>query len=105
MANDYDPVDLASQEAAQAEAAKIREQAEAQLNLDFKWLMTDERGRRLMWELLKQTQMYVDPMTGNSQTFYNLGAQRIGRWLTERLHIACLEMKHLMELERRKANG
>lgn len=57
-----------------------------------------------MWELLSQTGMYRDPMTGNSQTFYNLGAQRIGRWLTERLHVACLEAKHLMELERRKDN-
>lgn len=102
MVADYDPTDLASQDEAKANAAKIREQAKAQSNLDFKWLMSDERGRRFMWELLGECGMYRDPMTGNSQTFYNLGQQRVGRWLTERLHVSCLDLKHLMELERRK---
>lgn len=102
MVADYDPTDLASQEEAKALAAKTREEAQAQSNLDFKWLMSDERGRRFMWQLLSECGMYRDPMTGNSQTFYNLGQQRVGRWLTERLHVSCLDLKHKMELERRK---
>lgn len=102
MVADYDPIDLASQEEAKAEAAKIRDEEQGQANLDFKWLMSDERGRRFMWELLTECRVYHDPMTGNSQTFYNLGQQRVGRWLIERLHTVCLELKHVMELERRK---
>lgn len=102
MVADYDPTDLASQEAAKAETAKTREAEQGQANLDFKWIMSDERGRRFMWDLLGECGMYRDPMTGNSQTFYNLGQQRVGRWLTERLHTVCLELKHVMEMERRK---
>lgn len=48
---------------------------------DIQWLMSDARGRRLMWSWLEFCGVRRTAMTGNSQTFFNLGVQNVGLML------------------------
>ena len=50
-----------------------RKQAARQLSEDLAWLMDDARGRRVAWWLLSKLNAFGPLMTGNSQTFYNIG--------------------------------
>lgn len=51
---------------------------ERQANKDFKELMQIPAFRRFIWWLLEATKMFHVCMTGNSQTFFNLGERNIG---------------------------
>ncbi|WP_298540690.1 hypothetical protein [uncultured Limnobacter sp.] len=48
---------------------------------DFRWLMADKRGRRIMWRLLERTRVYQSSFTGNSQTFFLEGTRNVGLML------------------------
>lgn len=75
----FDPFDLSEQEA-QAEAQKTRERLDSEQRIaDWKWLLSNKRGRRLIWALLEETGMYHPSFTGNAnQTFFNEGKRNIG---------------------------
>jgi hypothetical protein len=76
-----DPLDLAGQERdreAKSLKGKVERDEEA---ADFKWLMSDARGRRFMWRLLGITGLYRSSFTGNSTTFYNEGMRNVGLML------------------------
>jgi hypothetical protein len=76
-----DPLDLAGQERdreAKTLKGKVERDEEA---ADFKWLMSDARGRRFMWRLLGLTGLYRSSFTGNSTTFYNEGMRNVGLML------------------------
>jgi hypothetical protein len=76
-----DPLDLAGQERDRDDKqrkGKVERDEEA---ADFKWLMSDARGRRFMWRLLGLTGLYRSSFTGNSTTFYNEGMRNIGLML------------------------
>lgn len=55
--------------------------AQEQQREDVQWLMSDPRGRRLMWSWLEFCGVRRTAMTGNSQTFFNLGVQNVGLML------------------------
>lgn len=46
---------------------------EVQYKQDLKWLMSDERGRRLMHGWFEEAGLLSQSFTGNSQTFYKEG--------------------------------
>jgi hypothetical protein len=76
-----DPLDLAGQDRdreAKTRKSKVERDQEA---ADFKWLMSDRRGRRFMWRLLGMTGLYRSSFTGNSATFFNEGQRNIGLML------------------------
>lgn len=86
-----DPLDLQGQEAAEADREEKRQQAALQEAEDFKWLMADKRGRRIIWGLLEKTGMYRSSFTGNSETFFREGQRNVGLMLTALLHEHCAE--------------
>ena len=45
---------------------------------DWAGFANDTAGRRVLYEILAMCGMYRQPMTGNSQTFFNLGEQNVG---------------------------
>jgi hypothetical protein len=45
---------------------------------DFKWLMADKRGRRIVHAMLAETGLYQTSFTGNSETFFREGARNVG---------------------------
>lgn len=53
---------------------------------DFKWLMSDKRGRRIVWRLLEQTGVFRSSFTGNSETFFREGARNVGLKVLADLH-------------------
>jgi hypothetical protein len=84
----YDPLDLRSQENAQADAAS-RDKLAAQIELDdFKWLMSSKRGRRVVWRLLERTGVYRSSFTGNSETYFREGMRNVGLMLMAQIHTA-----------------
>lgn len=77
----YDPTDTRALEKRDATETEKHRRIEAQRVEDFKWLMADKRGRRIMWWLLTITGVFLNPFTGNSETFFRCGKQLIGQTL------------------------
>lgn len=84
----YDPLDLAGQEHAKAQAAqRAKVQAENEV-VDFKWLMGSKRGRRIVWRLLDQAGVFRSSFDPNAARMAfaegnrNAGLAIIGQVLT-----------------------
>lgn len=52
---------------------------------DWKWILSDPRGRRAVSKLLDETRLFAECNTGNSGTFFNLGRRRVGLYLLDRI--------------------
>jgi len=64
----------------QVKARTARQQSREQARLDgLKQLVTTANGRAWLYSLLEQCKPMANAMTGNSHTFFNLGAQMIGQ--------------------------
>jgi hypothetical protein len=98
-----DPTDLAGQER-DREAKALKSKVERdQETADFKWLMSDKRGRRFMWRLLSMTGLYRSSFTGNSNnTFFNEGARNIGLMLISEVNELTPDAYAMMLDEQRK---
>jgi len=82
----YDPTDIRSQEDAhheQAQKAKLAVLSEA---ADFKWIVSNKRGRRFVWSLLEKAGVFRSSFTGNSATFFNEGQRNIGLAVLAMVH-------------------
>ncbi len=86
---DYDPIDTAAQKKRITEKDEASRHSRDKELDDIKWLMSDERGRRVMHRLLTITGVYRTSFTGNSQTFFNEGQRNIGLILTADVHQHC----------------
>ena len=64
----------------------------AQRSSDIQWLMGNPQGRRIVMTLLDATGLRKEPMTGNSNTFFNLGKAKIGRDLENEIFATCPEL-------------
>lgn len=45
---------------------------------DFGWILSDIRGRRFVWKLLEEFQVFGECFTGNNTTFFLLGQRSAG---------------------------
>ncbi len=53
---------------------------------DFRWLMSDARGRRIVWALLAEAGVFRNPFTlAREQTDYNCGALAQGQALLQKV--------------------
>ena len=92
MTDNFDPVDLVGQEEAAEKKQKDRKlNRDGQIE-DFKWIMSDKRGRRFMWRLLEVTGVYRTSFTGNSTTFFNEGMRNVGLIVMNEIHENCPEL-------------
>jgi len=67
-------------------AISDKELEENQWDSDLAWMMGDERGRRVMWELLAQTRAFQSSFSTNgSVTVFNEGRRHVGLWLMSEL--------------------
>lgn len=99
--NRSDPTDIRSrekQEAIRKEAARKTAEQEAE---DFKWIMADKRGRRVVWGLLERSGLYKSSFTGNSETFFREGARNVGLQYMALIHEHCPEKYNLMVSEQK----
>lgn len=75
-----DDVDLYGAEDIRDLNDQIFEENRRQEADDFKWLMSDARGRRIVWRFLALTGVFRTPFTGkDSETNFQCGLQSIGQ--------------------------
>jgi hypothetical protein len=101
--NDFDPTDIQAQARAKEDATERAKLATVDAGNDFKWLMSNKRGRRIIWRMLEKTGVFRTSFTGDSATFFNEGQRNIGLMLISDIHEHCPEMYLTMLKER--ANG
>lgn len=81
-----DPTDYREQERlAEADEAKAAQRRRIEIG-DFAWLMSDKRGRRIVWRILEQAGVYRTSFTGNSSTFFNEGKRSMGLFVLSEVH-------------------
>lgn len=89
--SDFDPTDLRGQEDAR-EQRKFRDRVASDLEAeDFKWLMSDKRGRRIVHRWLTKAGVWRSSFTGNSETFFREGQRNIGLMLLDQINAHCPE--------------
>lgn len=99
----FDPVDAQQQEAQQKEqeaaAALDREKAIA----DFKWLMADPRGRRIVWRQLADSGMFISSFDPTAMRMaFNEGKRNEGIKLLAKVHEHCPDLYSTMMKEQQK---
>lgn len=100
-----DPVDLAGLEedaAAHAEAERVEQEA---IDSDFIWLMSNKRGRRLMWAWLEVAGVFRNPFVIGDQslTAFRCGEMNVGQQLNANIQRLCPEHFHTMITEHNDA--
>ena len=71
-----DPTDILT-ELDGADPERVSESVKRDVE-DFKWVMSNRRGRRFAHRLLDQCGVFRSSFTGNSTTFFNEGQRNIG---------------------------
>lgn len=100
--SEHDPTDIRGEERNQAEVsrkAKLQIQQEAE---DFKWIMSNKRGRRFAWRFLEKAGVFRTSFTGNSTTFFNEGQRNLGLYVLGLIHEHAPEAYLLMLNEQRE---
>ena len=94
--SDHDPTDIRGEEREhdrQSRRAKLAANLEAD---DFKWIMSNKRGRRFVWRLLDKAGVYRSSFTGNSETFFREGQRNLGLQILGLIHAHTPELYHVM---------
>lgn len=101
-----DPTNHRQELARQAEEETRRRIRIEQERDDYKWLLADPRGRRIMWELLSACGLYRTSFhSSGSQTAFNEGMRNIGIMLNARVIEHAPETWIQMSTEAREASG
>lgn len=101
--NQFDPTDLSGEARAREAKGLARSVAKAQDADDFKWLMADERGRRLVWKLLSQAKVFHSTFgSTDAETNFLVGQRNMGLYLLGQIHELCPERYVEMLMENRE---
>lgn len=102
MSSDYDPTDLRGQQEGKREADAAKRMARETEIADLKWLMSNRRGRRIVWRLLRIAGTFRASFDTNAMRMaFNEGNRNVGnQWLAEVMDL-CPEMYPVMEKEQR----
>jgi len=86
----YDPLDIKSQERAQ-EDRELRDRVERENEgEDIKWLMSDKRGRRVLWRLMDQAGVFRSSFNTNAMAMaFAEGNRNYGLRILSMIHINC----------------
>ena len=100
MSQNYDPLDLRGQERDRADK-ELRERLERQNEeSDVKWLMSQKRGRRMVWRFLDQAGVFRSSFSTNAmQMAFAEGTRNYGLRLIGLVHAACPEQYTVMMKE------
>ena len=77
MSKDYDPL---SGEIS-TDLSKEQKNKRAKEIEDLRFVLNDQRGRRVINRLLEKTGVYRNPFTGNSETYFRCGEMNIGQFI------------------------
>ena len=94
---DYEPTDLAERDAANEERSQTNQRERQDEIGDFKWLMGQKRGRRIVRRLLDFTGINRSSFSNSgSQTFFNEGQRNVGLKLLLMINSDCTDEYVLM---------
>lgn len=107
---DYEPTDLADREAVSEERSQTNQRERQDEIGDFKWLMSQKRGRRIIRRLLDFTGINRSSFsTSGSQVFFNEGQRNVGLKMMHIINSDCADEYVLMLKEQqdnvRNADG
>lgn len=98
--SEYDPTNEQQQGEAHEESAKVARLRRLEEIGDIRWLMSEERGRRLVWRLLAMTGVYRSSFNSSGSVMaFNEGQRNIGLKLVADIHEACPEQYTRMRKE------
>jgi len=100
--SNYEPTDLNGQAEEKQEAeARIRVLRETEIS-DLKWLMSSERGRRIMWRVLEMAGVFQLSFDANAMRMaFNEGRRAYGNQILSQLMTVCPEQYPAMLKEHR----
>ena len=100
--SNFDPLDQVALD--EAKKARREEQLANALREkeDFKWLMSNEKGRRVVWRLLERSGVYrSDFIPSTNESYFRAGDRNAGARLMALVLEHCPEKYPLMVLEHR----
>lgn len=96
----YDPLDLRGQEAAKADRELREKLAQENEAADVKWLMSNKRGRRVIWRLLDQSGVFKLSFNTNAMAMaFAEGNRNYGNRMLSMIHSLCPELYPTMVKE------
>lgn len=100
MESEFDPLDTEQQELDRAAADAARQLAAKQEAEDFRWLMNDQRGRRIVWAQLAAAGVFRTSFTPDAmQMAFNEGHRTHGLRLIALVHSVCPHLYETMMKE------
>lgn len=101
MQNDFDPIDQELQQSLDREAAgQAQELAAKREAADFRWLMNDPRGRRIVWAQLSASGVFRTSWSPDAmQMAFNEGHRSHGLRVLAQIHATCPDLYHTMMKE------
>jgi hypothetical protein len=96
-----DPLDIRAQEKDEADRKEKQLRNSRQEAEDFKWLMQDKRGRRIVWRLLERTGIYRGGLRDSQSMAFDEGARNIGIAYMAMIDENCPERYAAMVTEQR----
>lgn len=104
MARSYDPTDLRGQQDDKREADARKRLVREEEIADVRWLMSSERGRRIMWRLLALAGTFRLSFNTNAmQMAFNEGNRNLGNQLFSEVMTHCPERYPAMVKEQQDA--
>lgn len=98
--DDFDPLDTASHEAQRESDAEKQALIRDQIKADFLWLMTDQRGRRIVWRQLSAAGVFNTTFDIQAmQMAFAEGRRSEGLRLLAQVHTLCPELYPTMMKE------
>ncbi len=96
----YDPFDIRSQDQAKAER-ELRDRLERENEgEDIKWLMSDKRGRRVLWRLMDQAGVFRSTFNTNAMAMaFAEGNRNYGLRVLSLIHTLCPKLYPVMMKE------
>lgn len=100
MTKEFDPTDIRSQERAKADR-EVRDRLTRETEeADLKWLMSNKRGRRIVWRLLDQSGVFRLSFNPNAmQMAFAEGNRNFGNRTLALIHSLCPEQYPTMVKE------
>ena len=98
--SNYDPLDLRGQEFAKADRELREKLAQENEAADVKWLMSNKRGRRVIWRLLDQSGVFKLSFNTNAMAMaFAEGNRNYGNRMLSMIHSLCPELYPTMVKE------
>lgn len=96
----YDPLDIKGQERAQTDRELRDRLARENEEEDIKWLMSDKRGRRVLWRLMDQAGVFRSSFNTNAMAMaFAEGNRNYGLRLLSTIHSCCPKQYPVMMKE------